>query len=140
VLNTSAPQISRPQNILAHMRELAKLRLVRARHTFAGPESLPAGLLSPAQRKELLLFFKEAISNAEIHSDCRMIEISVALQPDRFELVIRDDGRGIDEARMAVPATLRTLKRRAANLVADLEIQSKPGAGTRLHLVVPTKN
>jgi signal transduction histidine kinase len=55
-------------------------------------------------------------------------------------VVMRDDGPGFDVARAAQrgPFGLQTMKERAESVGGRLVIESRPGAGTRLDLTVPT--
>lgn len=52
--------------------------------------------LPMSYRENLYLIFKEALNNSLRHSGCQEIELAVALQGKRFEVVLRDDGRGFD--------------------------------------------
>ena len=56
---------------------------------------------------------------------------------DGHGFVVRDDGAGIDPAKLERPATLRALRQRTEALDAELQVVTAPGEGTRLTLVVP---
>ena len=65
------------------------------------------------------------------------VDIRVATTTDRFQLVIADDGVGIDPERLMRKATLRALRQRVQALDADLQVDTAPGEGTRLTLTIP---
>jgi two-component system nitrate/nitrite sensor histidine kinase NarX len=65
------------------------------------------------------------------------VGIRVERSDGDFRLVIEDDGVGIAADRMERPATLRALRQRSEALGAELRVDSRPGEGTRLELIVP---
>ncbi|MGD7652203.1 MAG: sensor histidine kinase [Verrucomicrobiales bacterium] len=138
VLTTTTPEVGRTQNIVAYMEELAGLILGTTEHTFHTAPAMSQSLLDHRLRKGILLFYKEALYNAKRHSECSHVDISLGRQGNRIVLSIKDDGKGIDAATRARPRNLRTLKKRAERLQAELDIQSEPGTGTQLTLAIPT--
>ncbi|WP_372846201.1 sensor histidine kinase [Pontiella sp.] len=137
VLSTTAPEVGRTQNIVAYMQELAGLILGKTTYTFESGPAMSEALLEHSLRKGILLFYKEALYNAKRHSGCSHIDISLRLREREIVLWIKDKGSGMDEAVLARPRTLRTLKQRAEWLHANLQIQSNPGRGTELTLIIP---
>ena len=114
------------------------------RLTTAGP--LAGTALTPEQRRHLLLFFKEAIHNAVRHAGASRIELSLAVVDRTLRGTVEDDGCGIDPAALeAEPAAvtggrgLTNLRQRATALGGRMEIDSTPGAGTRVRLEVPLR-
>jgi signal transduction histidine kinase len=101
------------------------------------PVQMPPGVAS-----HLFRIAQEGVTNALKHSHARRIEIILGFKPEGVELDVNDDGCGFDP--MAAAANghfgLRGLQERARALEADLALESKPGEGTRLRLVVPVSS
>ena len=98
--------------------------------------------LAPEQRRDLYLFFKEAIHNIAKHAGCRNAAITLRLDGFRLTVEVKDDGRGFDRATAeAVLASgsrggqgLESMRVRADQLGGSLIVDSAPGHGTRLLL------
>lgn len=137
VLNATAPEVGRSQDILVHMHELTSLLIGRTDFTFDADPAVKEVLQGHGIRKDILLFYKEALFNAKRHADCSRIEISLHLEEENLVLRIKDNGRGMDQQTLNKPNTLRTLKQRATWLKAELQVESAPETGTALTLIIP---
>jgi signal transduction histidine kinase len=93
------------------------------------PESLPPELLD-----DLVHMITEAVSNSARHADADNIEIRLTVHGNGWDLLIHDDGRGFDPAAPRDGLGLSNMATRAATLGATLSINSRPGAGTDIHL------
>jgi signal transduction histidine kinase len=98
--------------------------------------------LRPTAHIDIFRITREAIRNAFIHSQGRLIETEIAYTESLFRLRIRDDGKGIDpDERVRAERTghwgLRGMRERAERLGGELEVWSEPGAGTEIELRVP---
>lgn len=96
----------------------------------------PAGTPPIATAREVVLMLKEVLTNARRHSGAESVQVSLHWG-DRLELTVRDDGRGFDHAAAGTGHGLDNLRQRAAALGAKLTIDSNPGAGTAIHLLIP---
>jgi signal transduction histidine kinase len=98
--------------------------------------------LAPEQRRDLYLFFKEAIHNIAKHANCRRAVITLRLDGDRLTVEVSDDGRGFDRDAAPAPAApgsrgghgLDSMRTRAGQLGGSLIVESAPGKGTTLSL------
>jgi signal transduction histidine kinase/ligand-binding sensor domain-containing protein len=88
-------------------------------------------------RRDVLLFFKETLTNVARHSHCTRVEIDLSLDGPHLTLVVTDNGSGFDLKAEHQGQGLRSLARRAAILKASLSIASEPGHGTTISLNVP---
>ncbi len=95
--------------------------------------------LGPDRRRHLLLIFKEAITNIARHAQAEHVRVEMELEARTLRLTIRDDGRGFDPHAHYEGHGLASLRRRAAALHAALRIDSAPGNGTTIQVVVPLK-
>ncbi len=94
--------------------------------------------------REIYQIVREAVTNARKHAQPRNVVIAIEAQPDELRLSIDDDGKGfafsgnysLDELdRLRVGPV--SIKQRARQLGADLQLESNPGLGARLLLRVP---
>lgn len=98
-----------------------------------------AGRLAPNATHELLQIVREALSNTIRHSGATRARVSLAVDRDRLELRVEDDGRGFDPSQRAAPGHLglANLRDRAATAGGSLDIQAEPGMGTRIIFALP---
>jgi signal transduction histidine kinase len=99
-------------------------------------------ILSSDQRRHLLAILKEALYNAVRHGRPRRLAMTLSVRSDVLEVDLVDDGRGFapdtaDRPDMATGNGLRNMRKRAGELHGQLVVDSSPGAGTRVRLVVP---
>jgi two-component sensor histidine kinase len=108
---------------------------------FRAPDLALDTQLGANTRRQVFLVFKEALHNVARHAQCRTTEISLAMEKAGLVLSIADDGRGFDMSHShdGEPAGhgLASMTDRAMILGGALEVQSRPGAGTRVTLSVP---
>lgn len=96
----------------------------------------------PDVEYNLLRVAQEGISNAVKHSGARTIEVILEPTPRELRLSIRDDGAGFDTAIDSVAGPghygLIGMRERARQIGADLHLESEPGRGTLIRIVLPT--
>lgn len=106
-------------------------------HVEAGVEP-PSGGLSIA----VFRIFQEMLSNLARHAQARRAEIRILVEAPPgacLHLEVRDDGVGADEAALTARGSygLMGMRERAAHFGGELELDSTPGAGTRVRLRMP---
>jgi len=104
-------------------------------------------LLPEAARAAVVRICQEALRNVGRHASASRAWISTDLlpsdarRPARWRIEIGDDGRGFERADVERRGSrhfgLRFMRERAGQVHADLAIDSRPGQGTVVHLVVP---
>ncbi|HEX9116555.1 MAG TPA: GAF domain-containing sensor histidine kinase [Anaerolineae bacterium] len=97
------------------------------------PLRLEAGLYRIAQ---------EALANVIRHAHARHATVTLAVEPERVRLAVTDDGRGFDPARLNEGGPrghygLLGLRERARLLGGTLTLQSSPGRGAHVEVVLP---
>jgi signal transduction histidine kinase len=100
--------------------------------------------LHPIVREEGFLIAREALANAFRHAQAAHIEAEVGYDKIALQVRIRDDGKGIatkvlDEGGAPGHFGLMGMRERARKLGAQLDVWSRPGAGTEIDLRVPAK-
>jgi PAS domain S-box-containing protein len=97
-----------------------------------------AAALLTGRGPEVLAVVNELLSNLRRHSDATHAALTLAELGNRIRLELRDDGRGF---RVEGPATggqgLRNMRERVTRMGGRLEIESAPGQGTTVRIVVP---
>jgi two-component system, LuxR family, sensor kinase FixL len=83
---------------------------------------------------------QEAVTNAVRHGKARRVWIELAARKDGLRLQVRDDGVGLP--RNLAPGQgmgLRTMRYRAEVIGAQLALKSRPGRGTIVRCLAPTR-
>lgn len=97
--------------------------------------------LAPLVHEEMVMIFREALSNAFHHANARRIELHLCFHPRHLIVTLSDDGRGIDEALLKSGREnhwgLPGMRERARKLRGTLRIDSVVGSGTTIRLTVP---
>ncbi len=84
---------------------------------------------------------QEALTNVRRHAAAKHVSIQLVTLPERAELLIEDDGGGFDPVRVPKGRYgLIGLNERVKLMGGTLQVTSRPGAGTRLHVVVPLES
>lgn len=93
------------------------------------------------ERRELLIFrvVQEALHNVEHHAAATQVAINLNFEPSNLVVSVADNGRGMSA--LGPPREtglgLRGMDERTKLLKGSLMIESKPGRGTKIILVVP---
>jgi two-component system NarL family sensor kinase len=91
----------------------------------------------------LVVVARELIANVVKHSGARRVVVSVAVDSEQIELQVRDDGRGFDAAARRATALadghigLASCEQRVRSAGGELEVSSRPGAGTAVTVTLP---
>lgn len=81
---------------------------------------------------------QEALNNVVQHAQAEHAEVQLMSTPDEVRLVISDDGRGFDpETAPRGRFGLVGLSERARLLGATLRLETSPGEGTRVEVILP---
>lgn len=87
---------------------------------------------------ELLRIAQEALANVHRHADARIARIRARMENGWFVMVIQDDGRGFEVGEPGqADFGLLAMRERAAMIGGELQIDSHPGAGTRVEVRTP---
>ena len=103
---------------------------------FVVGEGVPPGL-PEGHGRELFRIVQEALTNARRHSDARRVRVELGVEGEALFAEVRDDGRGFDPGLSRVGVGRHSMRDRALDLGGELELQSRPGRGTRVLCRVP---
>jgi signal transduction histidine kinase len=101
-------------------------------HTSGVPRPIPSRVTTGLMR-----IGREAIANAVRHADPSNLSILLDYSAKSIRLTIQDDGIGFIKSGDLLGFGLRSMRSRAADIGAVLDIESQPQCGTRVVAVVP---
>jgi two-component system sensor histidine kinase UhpB len=143
----AALEVIRGYAIARRPRVLAERGLVAAVEAFAS-ELAAVGLVieveaeeidrDPSIEIELYRIVREALDNVALHSAAEHALVKIARENGAISVSVEDDGRGfdVDEALSGNALGLFEMRERATAAGGRLEIDSRPGAGTRIRAIV----
>jgi two-component system sensor histidine kinase UhpB len=103
---------------------------------FSAPDDLDA--VSPTVALCLFRVTQQALANAVQHARAHTIQVRLAAQNGNIELAIMDDGVGfVPESRSRHGLGLRSIDERVRLVGGTVRLESQPGRGTDLRLLVP---
>jgi signal transduction histidine kinase len=86
---------------------------------------------------------QEAVSNALRHAGAALIRVTLRDEPDALRLVVEDDGVGFDpevvsqRVKRGEHLGLLGMTERVRNAGGTIDLDSRPGAGSRIEVRVP---
>lgn len=133
---TINPENDNLENIIERMRSHSynNLRAKNIEFTFKADESLNKLKLTMENRRNFYLIFKETLTNLVKYSEATRVSIIVADDNNHVKLIIRDNGKGFDTTALSNGNGLTNMKRRAAEMKAELKIESSTENGTTIEL------
>jgi signal transduction histidine kinase len=98
--------------------------------------------LKPEHEHELLRIAQEALSNAVRHARPHLVRITMKDEAAHWVLAVEDDGTGMEQrpeyyAREGFGLT--SMRQRASAIGGEWQIESQPGAGTRVSVRLPKR-
>ncbi|MGL4402095.1 MAG: sensor histidine kinase, partial [Luteolibacter sp.] len=94
------PQGDHRIGTVEHLRETSSIMLEALKWKFSANEEAWEVELPDEATRHLFLYFREALHNVSRHAKASKVDIRVETTPDHFQLVIADDGVGIDPERL----------------------------------------
>ncbi|MBC7841573.1 MAG: ATP-binding protein [Gemmatimonadaceae bacterium] len=134
VCNTHAGAGVAPADFVATITEIcdqASDALVNARRAVVEMRAVNAGAVDDQ--------LAEALTNARNHAACDTVLVTCAYGRRALRVEVRDDGRGFDAKQAGANGHfgLVGMRERAAAIGARVSIESTPGRGTTVVLVIP---
>jgi signal transduction histidine kinase len=95
-------------------------------------EELQKASLDMDWKRHLMLIFKEGMNNSLKHSNSTTVSLTSSIKEDEFNLILEDDGSGFEIDSSLKGDGLKNMQKRAELLNAEVQIDSKPGIGTKI--------
>ncbi len=100
------------------------------------PDHVAPQTITPEVRHNLFLVVKETLNNIVRHAQAGEVRFRITISEEQLGLFIEDNGRGFEIAPdNASGDGLRNMRQRMEEIEGQLQIESKPGAGTRISLL-----
>lgn len=126
------------REVVTHMREFASEILESKNIAYHFSEHIPQGIkLTPEQRKNLFLIFKETINNAAKYSGASRVDITLLQADQNLIMRITDNGKGFDLKHIKPGNGLRNQQERAIEIKGVFSVKSVAGEGTMAELQLP---
>jgi signal transduction histidine kinase len=98
--------------------------------------------LKPVIRDEVYRIAGEALRNAFRHAQAHRVEVTIRYDEQQLTLRVRDDGKGISAKTLEAKGRaghwgLQGMRERASKMGAQMELRSRPEAGTEIELKIP---
>jgi signal transduction histidine kinase len=141
IWNLRSPH-SENQSFAAAFREAAELAVASVNSRFSFELIGTPGEASADVEEQLMRIGREAISNAVRHAQASSITASLAYEDSVITLTVADDGRGFEPVTPSQRSDhfgLTSMRERAELVGGALRIESRPGGGTSVTAVIPTR-
>ncbi len=98
----------------------------------------PVHVSTPVFRHELFLTVKEALTNVVRHAHATKVSLRIAVGADVLNISIADNGCGFERKSDDPHADgMDNMRRRMEQIDGQVKIESQPGAGTQISLILP---
>ncbi len=124
-------------DMVIKMKETAAKLLVGINWTFQVPSEVKLEKFNLEVRRNIFLIYKEVLNNIVRHAKSQTCLIELGNSDNSIYLIIKDEGIGFDERTVQKNNGIRSIKRRAEKINAELRINSDVGKGTVINLSVP---
>jgi signal transduction histidine kinase len=92
--------------------------------------------LAPDEEIEIFRIVQEGLANVRKHAGARNAVVSIAQQGGRRVVIVSDDGAGLASDDPGAGQGLKNMRSRAASIEGALSLQSSPGKGTSIEVVL----
>jgi len=94
--------------------------------------------LTPWQTSTVFRLVQESLTNIGRHAHARNVQVSLQRQSVAYVLTVCDDGLGFDPTKIGVKSLgLQGMRERAQMLDGQLDLRTRPGAGTTIVVTFP---
>ena len=124
---------------LADTLERAAEQVARREGTTVEVQVAPRVAVEPETREALLRIMREAVTNAARHGKAGVVRVTCSAGP-QLRMLIHDDGTGFDPEAVAVANGhygISGMRERVERLGGAFRMQSEPGRGTEVEVVLP---
>ena len=101
------------------------------------PDHETDGLLSANSKLTLYRIVQEQINNIIKHAQAKQVFVELFPEDGNIELIIADDGIGFDPDTIKKGMGLKNMRSRAELLSGKIDINSTPGKGSKIKVVLP---
>jgi len=99
--------------------------------------SIGAERLDPELETAVYRLVQESLTNVVKHAEAASVMLQVTVGDGRLDVLISDDGQGFDQAAQSSGFGLAGMRERVELTGGELQVESKPGSGTKVMASVP---
>jgi ligand-binding sensor domain-containing protein/signal transduction histidine kinase len=129
------PEHEKVDDIILRMKDAAAKLLVGIDYSFHCTDNAIGSVLDMEFRRNVLLMYKETLNNLAKYSHATHVDITLGELHQMFQMTIKDNGIGFDEATIQHGNGLKNLRHRAEKIGGTIKIRSSPGGGTTVDLI-----
>jgi signal transduction histidine kinase len=96
----------------------------------------PSVALAPDEQIEIFRIVQEGLANARRHAGARQAVVTISRRAGRRLVRVEDDGHGFDGEGTAGGQGLRNMRRRADAIEGGFQLDTTPGRGTALEVIL----
>ena len=91
------------------------------------------------ERNAIFRIIQEFIQNSLKHGKAKSLDIVISEEGKNAVITAKDDGIGFDKEQVTMGIGITNLKRRALDIGGNFSIDSTPGVGTKIAVIIPPK-
>ncbi|NJX16789.1 tetratricopeptide repeat-containing sensor histidine kinase [Tamlana crocina] len=135
-MNKNAISLEDLQSRISNFIDKAKLSSSGIQFEFMMDESIKKDIeFNSVRGMNIYRIIQEAVNNALKYADATAIAVNVKHEGSKLQFKVTDNGKGFEKESAKSGNGLNNMKKRADEIDAHFEIESKPGNGTVLTLV-----
>lgn len=136
------PERDRIDELVRRMRRFASDMFAASdvAFVFRAPEHEAGTFVDGSIRRQLLLVFKEAVTNVVRHAHASNADVDLRHDGGTFVLTVRDDGAGFDAENPNEGNGLDSMRRRAERIGGSFHVESRAGGGTVVRVRIPIRS
>ena len=96
----------------------------------------PGVALAPDEQIEIFRIVQEGLANARRHGGAKRVEVAISQRGGRRIVCVHDDGAGFESEGNGAGQGLKNMRLRAASIDGGFSLDSQPGAGTSIEVVL----
>lgn len=100
-------------------------------------ENVVTKKLNMEQRRDVYLIYKEAMNNIIKHASASNVWINLKWQSGKLCMKIKDDGKGFEPVVISHRNGLKNIRSRAEKWKGSTTIETAPGKGTLIEIIIP---
>lgn len=124
------------QSIKELIRSIQMVKKMKIKLTISGVEE---NALLPEQKINVYRIIQEQLNNILKHAQASSVSIELNKQREQIRLLVEDDGRGFDPRMRRDGVGISNIMSRAELYNGKVEIDSSPGKGCRLEVILNSK-
>lgn len=135
IIWSTNPERDNLASLLAYMRDYITKYMedapIKCKVDF--PAAFPEDTINPELRRNVYLVMKEALHNAMKYSGAKKIEVSFLLDDDNFEMIIADNGKGMEPGVIEGGGNgMANMRKRMEKIGGTFDVISASGEGTKV--------